>query len=172
MKKVLLLLAVLGLPFFLAACGSEEQGDFTPGVYFGYSSGHQNSFAVVTVDDNGMIVSVLIDSVYLKSEAGGPVNWVSRGNDVSGIATTKRSLDGGCGYNMWPAQPVVNCEVEGEIMWVEQVNMIAAAVVENQGVPSWTLEENYFGEDGIAGVSIRVNAYIEAVNAALAQARN
>ncbi len=170
MKKVLLLIAVLGLPFLLAACGS-EQGDYTPGVYFGYSSGHQNSFAVVTVDDNGMIVSVLIDSVYLKSEAGGPVNWVSRGNDVSGIATTKRSLDGGCGYNMWPAQPVVNCEVEGEIMWVAQVDMIAAAVVENQALPSWNLVDNKFGEDGIAGVSITVNAYITAIQNALSQAR-
>lgn len=171
MKKVLLFLAVLGLPFFLVACDSAEQGDYTPGVYFGYSSGHQNSFAVVTVDDNGMIVSVIIDSVYMKSEAGGPVSWVSRGNDVEGIATTKRSLDGGCAYNMWPSQPVVNCEVEGEIMWVEQVNMIAAAVVEAQGLPNWTLEDNYFGEDGVAGVSIRVNAYIEAIQNALNQAQ-
>lgn len=170
MKKVLLLLAVLGLPFFLAACGS-EQGDFTPGVYFGYSSGHQNSFAVVTVDDNGMIVSVLIDSVHLKAEEGGPANWVHRENDVTGIATTKRSLNGGCAYNMWPAQPVVNCEVEGEIMWVAQVDMIAAAVVENQGLPSWTITENRFGEDGIAGVTIRVNTYITAIENALSQAR-
>jgi len=170
-KKVLLFLAVLGLPFFLAACDSAEQGDYTPGVYYGYSSGHQNSYAVVTVDENGMIVSVLIDSVYLKTEEGGPVSWVSRENEVEGIATTKRALDGGCAYHMHRGKDVVDCEVEGELMWHQQVDAIAAAVVEAQELPNWTLEDNYFGDDGVAGVSITVNTYIEAVRNALNQAQ-
>ena len=174
MKKLLALLFVFTFVFGLAACGT-EQGDYEPGVYFGYSSGHQNSFAVLTVDENGFIVGLLVDTVYLKVEEGGPVNWVARGNEREGIATTKRSLDGGCGYNMWPAQQVVNCEVEGEIMWHVQVDMLVEVIIEAQEIPTFDFDGNYFdheeGTDVIAGVSIAVNSYLEAIENALEQAR-
>jgi hypothetical protein len=167
MKKFFALLTLLALPFMLAACGA-EQGDYTPGVYFGYSDGHLHSFAVVTVNENGMIESVLIDSVYLQTQTDGPVSWVSRGNDAEGIAITKRSLDGGCGYDMHRA--AVDCEVEDKLMWHQQVDAIAAAVVENQALPNWNVGEDDKMDD-IAGVTITVDTYIAAIQSALAQAR-
>ena len=148
-------------------------GDFTPGVHFGYSLGSEPSFAMVSVGPNGKIVNVLIDTVYLKAEANGGVNWLSRGNEVEGIAITKRAYDNGCSYHMHPAKDVINCQVDGELMWWQQVDLIAAAVVENQGLPNWILTENkIFGDDAMAGVTITVETYIEALEYALNQARN
>ena len=154
MKKFFALLTILALPFLLAACGA-EQGDYTPGVYFGYSEGHRNSFAVLTINQNGVIESLLVDSVYTTS-------------GENSISITKRTLDGGCGYDMHRA--AVNCEVEGKLMWHQQVNAIAAAVVENQGLPDWNVGEDNKMDD-LAGVSITVDSYITAIQNALSQAR-
>ena len=174
MKKLFVLFASFALIFVLAACGGET-GDYEPGVYFGYTDGNQNTFAVVTIDENGFISEILVDTVYLKVVDDGPVTWLDRNdNPVDGIATTKRSLDGGCGYNMWPGQPVEDCKVEGQIMWHDQVDLVAADVIENQGVPTYDLDGAYFDEDGVdtvAGVTIRVTAYISAIENALDQAR-
>ena len=175
MKKFFALFIAFAFALTLTACGEEvvEEGDYTPGVYFGYSEGHQNSFAVLTVDENGYIVGLLVDTVYMKSEEGGPVSWVSRGNDVEGIATTKRSLDGGCGYDMHRSGTY--CEApEGQFMWHEQVDLLTQAVIEAQGLPSLPILENNTidqdHEDAIAGVTITVDTYIEAIQDALNQA--
>ena len=156
MKKILLGLFLLVLVATLAACGA-EQGEYTPGVYHGYTVGEKPFIAVVTVDDNGMIISVLLDEVYVNS---------------ANEAVTKRALDNGCGYNMH-AGDVVNCSVEGELMWWEQVDALAAAVVEAQGLPNWTLDGGRFSEDtdGVAGVTIRIGGHIDAIESALNKAK-
>lgn len=170
MKKGLLSLFMLLLVFTLAACGA-EQGEYTPGVYHGYSVGNEPSIAIVSVDENGMIVNVLIDTVYLKTEADGPVTWVSRGNEVEGVAITKRAYDNGCSYNMHSQKDVVNCEVEGELMWWQQVDLIAEAVVDNQGLPNWSLvEDKISDDDAMAGVTITVDTYLDAIRDALNKA--
>lgn len=171
MKKLLLGLFLLVLVATLAACGA-EQGEYTPGVYHGYTVGATPSIAVVTVDENGMIESVLVDEVYLKEDAEGELSWEGRSGPTTGYATTKRALDDGCGYVMHPGE-VVDCTVEGELMWWEQVDALAAAVVEAQGVPTWSLTEGSFTEgadDVVAGVSITVDSYIDAIEDALAKA--
>ena len=147
-------------------------GDFNPGVYFGYSLGSEPSFAMVSVGPNGKIINVLIDTVYLKAEADGSVTWLSRGNEVEGIAITKRAYDNGCGYHMHPAKEVINCEVDGELMWWQQVDLIAAAVVENQGLPNWTLDaDKITDDDAMSGVTITVGGYLAAIQDALSKAR-
>ncbi len=169
MKKLLALLFVFTFVFGLAACGT-EQGDYEPGVYFGYTDGNQNTFAVLTVNENCFIESILVDSVYLKSVEDGPVSWTGR-NDAAmeGIATTKRSLDGGCDYVMH--EGTTDCVApDGKLMWHEQVDAIVARVIEEQGIFDYTLDGQYFEEDTIAGVTIRVTAYITAIENALAQA--
>jgi hypothetical protein len=174
MKKLLVLLFALSLVFVLGACSTEE-GDYEPGVYFGYTEGGENTFAVVTVDENGFISEILIDSVYLKQDAEGNLTWEGRGGtEATGYATTKRSLDGGCGYHMHTAKEVVNCSVEGELMWHEQVDLIADAVIEAQEVPNFTIIDGDFdpdAADSIAGVTITVTSYIEAIEDALDQAK-
>jgi hypothetical protein len=171
MKKLLLSLFMLLLVFTLAACGA-EQGEYTPGIYHGYSVGNEPSIAIVSIDENGMIVNVLIDTVYLKAEADGGVNWLSRGNEVEGIAITKRAYDNGCGYHMHRDKDVVNCEVDGELMWWQQVDLIAAAVVDNQGLPNWTLDaDKITDDDAMSGVTITVDGYLAAIQDALSKAR-
>ncbi len=173
MKKYVLALFLLVLVGTLAACGGvAEQGEYTPGVYHGYTVGSEPSIAVVTVNENGMIESVLIDEIYLKSEDGGPIGWEGRGGPTEGIATTKRALDDGCSYDMHGG--AVDCQVEGEMMWWEQVDALGAAVVEAQGVPSdWSLVDGSFENpsDAVAGVSITVDSYISAIEDALDKAQ-
>ncbi len=193
MKKLLAFLLVFTLGFVLYACGDDEEengndngngevetGDYTPGMYFGYTDGHQNTFAVLYVDENGFISDIFVDTVYLKSEEGGPVSWEARGNEHEGYATTKRSLDHGCGYNMWPAKEVTHnsdepgdCDVEDDIMWHKQVDMLVADIIENQAIIDYSIDEDGdFEEEGdvIAGVTITVSSYLEAIENALAQA--
>jgi len=173
MKKFVLALFLLGLVGTLAACGgTAEQGEYTPGVYHGYTVGNEPSIAVVTVDENGMIESVLIDEVYLQSEEGGEITWEGRGGPTDGIATTKRALDDGCAYDMHGG--VENCSVEGEMMWWEQVDALGQAVVDAQGVPTdWSIVEGSFENpsDAVAGVSITVDTYISAIEDALDKAQ-
>lgn len=148
-------------------------GDYQPGIYFGYSLGNEPTIAIITVGANGKIVNVLIDTVYLKVEEGGRISWPGRGDATNtGIVITKRAYDNGCGYHMHRAKDVVNCQVEGELMWWQQVDLIAAAVVENQGLPNWSLVENKIsGDDAMVGVTITVDTYISALQNALNQAK-
>jgi hypothetical protein len=164
MRRVLTLLVVLGLGFTLSAC-TEEQGNYEPGTYFGYTEGNQNTFAVLYVGENGFIESILIDAVYLKTVEDGPVTWEDRGGDmVNGNATTKRSLDGGCGYDMHFSGTY--CEApEGQFMWHEQVDLIAEAVIEAQELPDFSGDA-----DSIAGVTIGIDGYVAAIEMALEQA--
>ncbi len=172
MKKLLFLFLAFTVVVTLSACGRTEYGEYQPGLHLGYTDGHQNTYAYVYVDKDGYIADIFIDSVYLKVDEDGPLSWEARGNERVGIATTKMSLDNGCGYNMWPAEDVVDCEVEGEIMWVAQVRMLAEDIIENQGVPSYDINEDgdFEGDDIIAGVTITVTGYIEAVEKALDRA--
>jgi len=173
-KAFAALLSVFAL-VALAACGEPDLGDYKPGLHLGYTDGHQNTYAYVYVDADGYIFDIFIDTVYMKTDEDGPVTWEGRGgNEQTGYATTKMSLDDGCGYNMWPSEPVVDCEVEGEIMWHDQVRMLAEDIIENQGIIDYDLVDGDFDEDGddvISGVTITVSGYLEAVENALDIAR-
>ncbi len=148
----------------LSACGSTDEGDYKPGLYLGYTDGHQNTYAYVYVDAEGYIADVFIDSIYMKSDEEGPVTWEGRGGDeATGYATSKMSLNYGEDYIMG----------DNEYTWVEQVSMLGDDVVENQEIIDYDLDDRYFAEDGddiIAGVSISVDSYLEAVGNALARA--
>jgi hypothetical protein len=57
-------------------------------------------------------------------------------------------------------------------MWWQQVDLIAEAVVTNQGLPSWTLDANKItGDDAMSGVTITVDTYLAAIQSALSKAR-
>lgn len=101
--------------------------------------------AVVYVDQNGMIKSVFLDTVYSKDS----------------VLTTKKTL--GDDYNMKPAS-------EAKKEWYEQVNLIETKVIENQDISFIKLNED--GKtDTIAGVTMKVNALYEALNNALTKAK-
>ena len=157
--------AILGVFAFVAltACGSPELGDYKPGLHLGYTEGHENTYAYVYVDADGYIFDIFIDTIYMKTDEDGPASWEGRNGEVSGIATTKMSLNYGQGYDM---------RNDG-LWWHEQVTAIAGDIVENQGIADYTIEDGYFdqdADDAIAGVTITVTGYLEAVGIALERA--
>lgn len=169
MKKLLALLLSLTFVFALAACG-EEEGDYEPGTYFGYTEGHRNTTAVVFVNENGMIEDIFVDAAYTFTEG--------EGEDETLIATTKMSLDEGCGYHMHRAKEVQyddngDCFVEGELMWHEQVQVLVDEIIAEQGMPEFDVADGKLTEDNddaVSGVSITVTSYITAIEEALEKA--
>ncbi len=141
----------------------DEGLDLTPGIHFGYTDGNENTLGVIAVNEEGNIVYAIVDTVYLKTDDEGPLAWESRGNDVTGIATTKMSLDHGEGYDM---------RNDG-YSWLEQTTMLMDDVVANQGIIDYDIVDGDFDEDGddvVAGVTITVDGYLEAIANAIAQA--
>jgi len=153
MKRIFAVMLTMLMGVALVACGgSTEEGDYKPGLYLGYTDGHQNTYAYVYVDAEGFINDVFIDTVYTTTN-----------DDDEDIATTKMSLDYGQGYDM---------RNDG-LWWYEQVALLGEDIVENQGIIDYDLVDGDFDEDGddvISGVTITVDGYLEAVGNALAQA--
>lgn len=151
MKKYFGLIACLLLSLFVfTGCEKVENGNYKEGTYFGayednYGGSKSMATAVVYVDQNGMIKSVFLDTVYKKGD----------------VLTTKKTLKDE--YGMKP-----NSEVSKE--WYEQVNLIETKVIENQDISFIKLNED--GKtDTIAGVTMKVNALYEALNNALTKAK-
>ena len=133
----------------------QVSGSYTPGTYFGFNDAGTVS-AVVVINPNGGIAAVGFDAL-----------------DTHGDGESKRSI--GTAYGMKDAAFTTS-----EYYWYEQVDMLGAAVVANQGF-DWTLVTHtdgdgnvsdavYFGTDGVAGVTISVDAFETALEAALTAA--
>lgn len=151
MKKYLFVTLSLFLCLFVfAGCEKVESGKYKEGTYFGYveddySKPSAIATAVVYVNENGMIKSVFLDTTYTKDE----------------LLTSKKAL--GSEYGMLKAS-----EVKKE--WYEQVNLIEAKVIENQDTSFITFNDE--GKtDTIAGVTMKVDKLVEALNKALEQAK-
>ena len=144
MKKYFGLIACLLLSLFVfTGCEKVENGNYKEGNNYGGSK--SMATAVVYVDQNGMIKSVFLDTVYSKDS----------------VLTTKKTL--GDDYNMKPGS-------EAKKEWYEQVNLIETKVIENQDISFIKLNED--GKtDTIAGVTMKVNALYEALNNALTKAK-
>lgn len=151
MKKYfgVLLLLVISV-FVFTGCEKVNKGEYKEGTYFGsyvdnYGGSETVTTAVVYVDSNGMIKSVFLDNVYTKDS----------------VLTTKKTL--GDKYGMKPAS-------EAGKEWYEQVNLIEAKVIENQGISFMTIDEK--GKtDTIAGVTLQVGALYKALENALNSAK-
>ncbi len=150
MKKVLLILSGILLLSITVLSKS-----YSPGTYYGSStSKHYKGFyytnvALVHVNQNGSIDEVYIDSTF-------PVDI----KDLSKGFTTKQVL--GDTYGMRKASKIGK-------EWNEQADAIAQSVVNNQGI-SFKIKENK-RTDGVAGASIKVTPYVEALNVALNKAQ-
>ena len=147
----------------------DSEGDYTPGIQYGYSEGHENGHAFLAVNEEGNIVHAAVDVVYFKStDAETAVYGVmSRGSEATGIITTKMSLDYGRDYGMHRDDN--GDVVEGEMPWEEQMQAVADAVVENQGLEDYAIDGGKFEnpDDAVSGVSITVDHVLEAFEMAL-----
>jgi len=131
----------------------ETKGDLTPGQHVGHvittdrSGNELATVATIFVNSKGGMDKVFFDVVYPSGDT-----W-----------TTKQAL--GYEYGMEASSPVGN-------EWFVQVNLLADALVSNQGWNTeWSMDDGtYFEDDAVAGVTVRVGAYKDAFDAAFAKA--
>lgn len=147
MKKKICLVGVIGLAL-LSGCSK----GYTEGVYTGtaidnYGGQSNTATAIVTVDSNGKITDVNLDTTYTKD----------------GVETTKKTL--GTDYGMYGVS--YGSQV-GE--WYEQVEALENNVVENQGLDGIELDSDGY-TDTVSGCTIKIDALYEALEDALSQAK-
>ena len=147
MKKSLCLIGVIGL-VLLSGCSK----GYTEGVYTGtavdnYGGQSNTATAKVTVDANGKITDVDLDTTYTKD----------------GVETTKKTLGNDYGMYGVPYGSQV-----GE--WYEQVEALEQNVVENQGLDGVELNDDGY-TDTVSGCTIKIDALYEALEDALNQAK-
>lgn len=150
MKKVFISLALVGL-LFTVGCEKVEKGNYKQGTYVAtavdaYKDEGNVASAKISVDKNGKIESVYLDTTYTTSD---------------GTKTTKKTLKDN--YNMKKYSSAV-----GE--WYEQVEKLEAKIVENQGVDFLTLKTDST-TDTVAGCTIKVDALKAATIKALEKAK-
>lgn len=156
MKKILFTLFISLMIF--TGCTKISTGNYKEGTYFGsvefesYGTKYVTT-SVVYVGDTGEIKSVFIDSTYNKDE----------------VSSTKKTLGDDYGMKLTSASKGV---IENGAEWYEQVEVIENKVIENQGLDwvKWSNEEKT-ELDGITGVTITVDTYINAISKALDQAK-
>lgn len=148
MNKKICLIGVIGA-LLLSGCSK----GYTEGVYTGsaidnYGGQSNTATAIVTVDSNGKITDVNLDTTYTTNE---------------GVETTKKAL--GTDYGMYGHE--YGSKV-GE--WYEQVEALEDNVIENQGLKGIELDSDGY-TDTVSGCTIKIDALYEAIEDALNQAR-
>jgi rhodanese-related sulfurtransferase len=122
-------------------------GVYNEGVYFGLDE-DSGYMATVIINANGGIQEVILDALYEKNADTVDAYW-----------TTKQAL--GEEYNMDRSG--------GENFWFTHADILAAAIVANQGWDSaWTITDGDF--DDFAGVTVSVDGLKIAFEEAIAQA--
>ena len=145
-KKII----VLGMASILLLGGCSK--GYKEGVYTGtatdsYGGQDNTATAIVTIDNNGKITDIKLDTTYTKD----------------GVVTTKKTL--GSDYGMYnnPYGSTI-----GE--WDTQVKALEDFIVENQGLDDIKLNED--GKtDVVSGCTIMIDALYEAAEDALNQAK-
>lgn len=157
MKKVLIY-SMFILLLVISGCSPVETGYYKEGTYYGaatdsYGGENNTATALVYVNSAGVIESVFLDTTYTKD----------------GVVTTKKAL--GSEYDMKNASESIG-NIPGGAEWYEQVNTLENKVVEEQGLEwlTWS-DKDETVTDSVSGVTIKINALVEALNNALDQAK-
>ncbi len=154
MKKLGILLACT-LVLFATGCQSTK-GEYQEGVYEAeaidtYGGEENTATAKITVDEDGMITKVELDTTYTKD----------------GELTTKKELGSDYGMKGYSAS-LGNIEGGGE--WFEQAKALEDAIVENQGVDFLELSED--GKtDAVSGCTMSISSLVEAATTAIEEAK-
>jgi len=147
MKKKICLMGVIGLALLSGCSKGYEEGVYTGSAIDNYGGQSNTATAIVTVDSNGKITDVNLDTTYTKD----------------GVETTKKAL--GTDYGMYG---VPYGSQVGE--WYEQVEALENNVVENQGLDGIELDSDGY-TDTVSGCTIKIDALYEALEDALSQAK-
>ena len=146
MRKLKYLICVFALVLLVGCSKGYKEGEYTGTAVDSYGGQENTASAKVTVDSEGKITDVYLDTTYTKD----------------GVTTTKKTL--GNDYNMKTYQP----DAAGE--WYEQVEKLEQAVIDNQGIDFLNLDEDGY-TDAVSGCTIKIDALYEALENALEQAK-
>lgn len=147
MNKKICLLGVIGLLFLSGCSKGYIEGVYTGTAIDNYGGQSNTATAIITVDANGKITDVNLDTTYTKD----------------GVETTKKNL--GTDYGMYGSP--YGSQV-GE--WYEQVEALEKNVVDNQGLDGIKLDSDGY-TDTVSGCTIKIDALYNALNDALTQAK-
>lgn len=148
MKKILLITLISLV--LLSGCGKDnklKEGVYEGSVVDNYNNENNTATAKVTVDENGKITDVYLDTTYTKD----------------GIQTTKKTLKDEYGMYNNPYGSTV-----GE--WYVQVEALEDAIIEHQGVDFLNLDEDGY-TDAVSSCTIKIDALVKAYEDAIKKAK-
>ena len=128
-----------------------KEGTFEGSVVDNYNNQENTATAKVTIDKDGKITSVYVDTTYTTN---------------AGVATTKKTL--GADYGMKKGNGAGYGSAEYE--WYEQAEALEKKVVEKQGLEGITLDSDGY-TDTISGCTMKINALYKAIENALNEAK-
>ena len=146
MKKKILLTGVAGLLLLSGCSKGYKEGVYTGTAIDNYGGQENTATAIVTIDSNGKITDVNLDTTYTKD----------------GVETTKKALGDDYGMYNHPYGSKV-----GE--WYQQVEALEEYVVDNQGIDNLNLNDGY--TDAVSSCTIKIDALYEALDSALKLAK-
>ena len=147
MKKKIIVLGMASILLLGGCSKGYKEGVYTGTATDSYGGQDNTATAIVTIDNNGKITDIKLDTTYTKD----------------GVVTTKKIL--GSDYGMYnnPYGSTI-----GE--WDTQVKALEDFIVENQGLDDIKLNED--GKtDSVSGCTIKIDALYEAAEDALNQAK-
>ena len=147
MKKKLLAIGVLSIVLLSGCSKGYKEGVYTGTATDSYGGQNNTATAIVTVDKNGKITDVNLDTTYTKD----------------GVETTKKTLGDAYGMYNHPYGSKI-----GE--WYTQVEALEKNVVDNQGLDKITLNDDGY-TDTVSGCTIKIDALYAALEKALKQAK-
>ncbi len=146
-NKKIILIGVIGLALLSGCSKGYKEGIYTGTAIDSYGGQNNTATAIVTVDKNGKITDVDLDTTYTKD----------------GVETTKKKL--GDSYGMYGGE--YGSQV-GE--WYQQVEALEKNVVDNQGLDKIKMNDEGY-TDAVSGCTIKIDALYEALENALKQAK-
>lgn len=146
-NKKIILIGVIGLALLSGCSKGYKEGIYTGTAIDSYGGQNNTATAIVTVDKNGKITDVDLDTTYTKD----------------GVETTKKKL--GDSYGMYGGE---HGSQVGE--WYQQVEALEKNVVDNQGLDKIKMNDEGY-TDAVSGCTIKIDALYEALENALKQAK-
>ena len=147
MKRIKNFICLFALVLLVGCSNGYKEGEYTGTAIDSYGGQENTATAKVTVNSDGKITSVYLDTTYTTDK---------------GVSTTKKTL--GNDYNMKTYMPTAAGE------WFEQVEKLEQAVIDNQGIDFLDLDEDGY-TDAVSGCTIKIDALYEALEDALKQAK-
>lgn len=150
MKKIRNLICIFALVLLVGCSKGYKEGEYTGTAVDSYGGQENTASAKVTIDSEGKITDVFLDTTYTYTN-----------DDGVSVTTTKKTL--GDDYNMMSYPGAA-----GE--WYQQVEALEQAVIDNQGIDFLELDDD--GKtDAVSGCTIKIDALYAALEDALEQAK-